>query len=477
MNEEGCELEALKNVGDAKSTKTLYCRVSPPLKNRKMIMIISVFCFLIIATFSHSDIHDTPNIGQSVFLTKAANTSGARCLDGSPGLYYISNESETITIERNKYFIYFQGGGWCSGYTEAQGIGFDSCFDRRNSGEMGSTLNDATIMNMNQTFGMDRNRIKNPTFWNWTHVYVRYCDGGSFSGNRNDAILIENQKMYFRGKRIIDALIDSLNENNQLLSKATDIVISGGSAGGLTIVLHSNYIVQNINIIDIPKETAKKMNVSNINIAALVNVGYFIKYNGHYPTISNYSVGMQWIFNNINASASIVSAYDSGLQLSETRLNSDNATTDCDASSSDCMFAQNIAGHIDIPVFIFNSQYDAWQINNILGNANNATLINQFGQNFTRILKVHYLDENTSGNFAAYINSCCYHDGDTNRYWYGLNINNQTPAEAFDQFYRSVKKGRLGQRESKASFFWFQNDTYPCSNCCPRTEPQYCHYY
>lgn len=41
---------------------------------------------------------------------------------------------------------------------------------------------------------------------------------------------------------------------------------------------------------------------------------------------------------------------------------------------------------IKIPVFVMNSRYDAWQIPNTLG-SNDDTFFNEYGQNFTKLLK------------------------------------------------------------------------------------------
>jgi hypothetical protein len=34
----------------------------------------------------------------------------ALCLDGTPGVYHISNNSYE---DRTKFYLFFQGGGWC----------------------------------------------------------------------------------------------------------------------------------------------------------------------------------------------------------------------------------------------------------------------------------------------------------------------------------------------------------------------------
>lgn len=107
------------------------------------------------------------NVGHAVFMTDYATSTGAVCLDGTPGMFYIAKGAAST-----KYLIYFQGGGWCSGYSQSEGKGFDACWNRRN-GEMGSTKADPSTKNLNATFGMDQNQSSNPTMYNWNHIYVR----------------------------------------------------------------------------------------------------------------------------------------------------------------------------------------------------------------------------------------------------------------------------------------------------------------
>ena len=51
----------------------------------------------------------------------------AICLDGSPAAYYFEDGNEKTL----KWFIFFEGGGWCNGYTSNQVL--TSCFDRSNT--------------------------------------------------------------------------------------------------------------------------------------------------------------------------------------------------------------------------------------------------------------------------------------------------------------------------------------------------------
>ena len=65
-----------------------------------------------------------------------------------------------------------------------------------------------------------------------------YCDGGSFSGNNETVTTYQNTSLYFRGKRVREAAYASLLASG--LDKATDVVISGCSAGGLATYLHTD---------------------------------------------------------------------------------------------------------------------------------------------------------------------------------------------------------------------------------------------
>jgi hypothetical protein len=68
-----------------------------------------------------------------------------------------------------------------------------------------------------------------------------YCDGGSFSGDRTESIIVNGTQLFFRGRRILDAVLDYLKESHGLAS-ATEVLLSGGSAGGLSTFLHADYV-------------------------------------------------------------------------------------------------------------------------------------------------------------------------------------------------------------------------------------------
>ncbi|KAJ6761378.1 NOTUM-RELATED [Salix purpurea] len=86
------------------------------------------------------------------------------------------------------------GGGWCND--------IQSCLERAQT-RRGSTL----YMNKLEDFNgiLSNNASLNPDFYNWNRVKLRYCDGGSFSGDAK----FDNgtSVLYFRGKKIWEAII------------------------------------------------------------------------------------------------------------------------------------------------------------------------------------------------------------------------------------------------------------------------------
>lgn len=76
-----------------------------------------------------------------------------------------------------------------------------------------------------------------PQFFDWNIVYVWYCDGSSYTGNMLDEVTYTDDQgttttLYYRGSHIIDSVITTLNVNHGM-DAATDIVLTGSSAGGL----------------------------------------------------------------------------------------------------------------------------------------------------------------------------------------------------------------------------------------------------
>jgi Pectinacetylesterase len=83
-------------------------------------------------------------------------------------------------------------------------------------------------------------------FNDWTFIYLPYCDGGSFSGLKINPIEAYNTSLHFRGaSNLAFALNDAIAHYN--LTNVNQLVVTGGSAGGLSTILHVDRIAKMFN--------------------------------------------------------------------------------------------------------------------------------------------------------------------------------------------------------------------------------------
>ena len=87
----------------------------------------------------------------------------------------------------------------------------------------------------------------NPIMYNWNKVYIGYCDGNSFSGRRLSPVAVDGTKevVHYKGHFILDAVYDMLLMQHSM-NTASEVLISGSSAGGLAVLLHLDYIYHKI---------------------------------------------------------------------------------------------------------------------------------------------------------------------------------------------------------------------------------------
>ena len=146
-----------------------------------------------------------------VKLTEAAAEKGAVCLDGSPAAYYIRPPLTPPSGDApvNQWLIFHEGGGWCNGDA--------NCYDRSQT-DLGSSKNYPAVMGP-----AEANDLYDalPAF---TVVYAKYCDGSSLTGDRADPVMVggnASQVIYYRGRRVLDALLDDLLDNMGLAAADT----------------------------------------------------------------------------------------------------------------------------------------------------------------------------------------------------------------------------------------------------------------
>jgi hypothetical protein len=138
-----------------------------------------------------------------------------------------SESASRLGAGASKWVISIQGGGWCA--TESQ------C-RYRSGGDLGSSNGyPASVASFPATLSSDS--VANPDFYNWNHVYIPYCSGDLHSGTRmtNSS---ETWGLHFSGHNNFLAIIEYL-ESYFRLGAATDIVVTGESAGAVGSWIHA----------------------------------------------------------------------------------------------------------------------------------------------------------------------------------------------------------------------------------------------
>ena len=224
----------------------------------------------------------------------------------------------------NKWIIFFNGGAWC--YDE------QACYQRSKT-KLGSTsLGDAQFPES----GLYSNDPKmNPHFHNWNMAFVAYCDGSSLTGMRKLPVYFNDQPVYFRGKAVLNAIIKDLISTRGVRN-ASDVLLSGSSAGSLAVLIHADFIKAQLN--------------PQTKVRALSDSGYFIDLETHYGTKKTREMYK-----------SMLSTHNSTSGLHRACVKQ-MATAD----HWKCLFPQYFFDLIETPVFVLQSAYDIWQIVNNL---------------------------------------------------------------------------------------------------------------
>jgi hypothetical protein len=150
---------------------------------------------------------------------------GAVCLDGSPPGYVIGKGSGSGA---DKWIVHQGGGSWC--------FTIEQCLLRSKTWFGSSDLWRPETFPLGGIFS--DNETVNGEFYNWNVVYLGYCDGGGFSGFLKDPVVVNGTTLYFRGLPIFLTLVQHLLDIG--MKNATDIILTGCSAGGVSIFQHAD---------------------------------------------------------------------------------------------------------------------------------------------------------------------------------------------------------------------------------------------
>ncbi|KAJ7335957.1 hypothetical protein OS493_013320 [Desmophyllum pertusum] len=157
-----------------RNTKPEFNNISRSIKTEDILLTLGSN-FLTNRTIS--SVHDRMVEGvYQLHILPNGPVSGAVCLDGSPPGFYLRNGSG---LGKSKWIIFFQGGAWCHDA--------DTCY-QRSSTALGSSK---CFRGHLHHEGLLSSQVKyNPDFNTWTSVFVPYCDGASYTGNREKPLKV-----------------------------------------------------------------------------------------------------------------------------------------------------------------------------------------------------------------------------------------------------------------------------------------------
>lgn len=176
----------------------------------------------------------------------------------------------------------------------------------------------------------------------------------------------------------------------------------------------------------------------------------------------NYHHGIQWVYHFSNATSGInkdcVAATSQSIEMDDWK----------------CMFAEHVSPYVHTPMFVLQSEYDAWQTSHVLtppaspaltpDDDDNGQDINMLGRNITSRLESNLFHVHPKS--GGFIDSCHHHCGS----WGQLIIDGDNVAQAFGRWYSSLDYHDIetdkGRGRTKSKRVWSQNQAYPCEACC-----------
>ena len=226
------------------SVERLLALKNTPQENEQM-RIAATLLLAIVAACAPDLPLDGPSATAPLTLLPLSDYPLATCLDGSPGGYYHSPAPANASEDhKNTWVVYFQGGAWCLDDT--------SCYYRSLT-HYGTSTNWPRKQDASQIAGgfYSRNCTKNPALCDVNFVRLQYCDGYSYLGAREEprnvvirdaAGKTKSVQLFLRGSYIRKAVFDHLLKTTSIGATATSFLLTGGSAGGMAVYLHSWWV-------------------------------------------------------------------------------------------------------------------------------------------------------------------------------------------------------------------------------------------
>jgi hypothetical protein len=217
----------LTGCGGAKSTSSVTTPTPPPTPQSS--------CSTPVVTITHTA--NTVNNPQLVVLDTAKYPQ-AVCNDGTSGAYVLRSG---VGGASNRWIVSLQGGGEC--YDQA------SCSSR--AANTPTLVGTASYQaNPSSAFGqggiLGPTPGTNPDFYDANMVQVLYCSSDDWSGAKvgTSAYNADDPTTWnFQGRAILDSVIADLEANHGLAS-ATEVMLTGQSAGGVGTFANANPVAK-----------------------------------------------------------------------------------------------------------------------------------------------------------------------------------------------------------------------------------------
>lgn len=368
-------------------------------------------------------------------------STGAKCLDGSNYKFYLSKGSGSGV---KKFMFYWEGGAFCG----VDGRKFlESCLERSHM-FLGSSLQwgeNGSSVTENFPVGFFSNMQEyNPDFWNWNKVLIKYCDGSNHQGYVEDPIVVNGQNVWFRGFNNTLATFNYVRDNFNLFD-SSEVIISGGSAGGQATYLWAPYL--------------QKYFPNNIKLMGIPDAGLFLD-------VYNHRAGCR-LFLYLNKK---VATYTNSKQLE--------LFSDCKYKQKEiwkCMMPEYIIMNINFPFFVINSQNDIEALKTqagvqcIVENPKNCSsedkvLIHNFRRKFLEIsLKIKAY----KSFWGFWLRSCFEHIMAGSWAWYGKSKNvlnfklwkKESLRDGLSYWYNNINSLKNNTSYFSDIVEWYDNET------------------
>ena len=252
-------------------------------------------------------------------------STGAKCLDGSNFKFSFTKGSGSGL---NKFFFNWIGGAFC-------GIdGFDtleSCYYRSQTwlGSSDFLPPNNTFYSLNFSQGYFSNMPEyNPDFYNWNKISISYCDGSNHQGHLDEPLDYNGTKLWFRGYDNTISVFEYMRQNYNLF-EASEVIVSGGSAGGQATYIWSHFLSTYF--------------PSSVKLMGIPDAGMFLD-------VYNYQTDCHLFRYLNNKIANLTGSRNLPLFKPCQYFGTDDVWK--------CMVAEYIVEDIQIPMFLVNSQDD-----------------------------------------------------------------------------------------------------------------------